>query len=104
MSDTTIDKILEDFFHPPQPPSDTVKIVYKPIDPKYYKELKSALYDLIDKWVIGGEFYGDDNYRPFLVASRTMPIEENQKQAKITLKARNQLRQEMRNKLKELFK
>lgn len=64
-----------------------VKIVYKPIDPKYYKELKSALYDLILKEVVG-----EDECPTGTVKLVGVPAFQ-----------RDRLRAEQRNKLKELF-
>jgi hypothetical protein len=49
--------------------------------------------------IIGEEEYGTDNYRPFLVATKTIPLEKNIHAAKIVLIARNQLREELRLKV-----
>ena len=45
------------------------------------------------------EEYGTDNYKPFLVATKSIPLEKNIHAAKIVLIARNKLRAEIKTKL-----
>jgi hypothetical protein len=70
-------------------------------------ELKQAILSLINRdYILKSEVlsaleeeYGTDNYKPFLVATKSIPLEKNIHAAKIVLIARNQLRAELKTKL-----
>lgn len=93
--DANIEDILENY-------KEYLTGTYQGIQDYTMQVARNAIAELVYEYaldIIGEEEYGTDNYRPFLVATKTIPLEKNIHAAKIVLIARNQLRAEQRLKV-----